>query len=81
MAENKLEPGTDCNAQNLELIANQSQSIDLEAGIDCTAPNRKHEKQKQIRKKKARNIMFLHIYKVFLFDHAANVKKTYKTLQ
>jgi len=22
MAENKLEPGTDCNAQNLELIAN-----------------------------------------------------------
>jgi len=39
------------------------------------------KKQKQIRKKKARKSVFLHIYKMFLFDHAANVKKTYKTLQ
>jgi len=49
MAGNQtLEPGTDRNSQNLELIL--AQLIDLEAGIDCTAPNGKYGKQKQIQK-------------------------------
>jgi len=29
-----------------------AQSIDLQAGIDCTSPNGKHDKQKQIQKTK-----------------------------
>jgi len=48
-----------------------AQSIDLESGIDCTAPNGKYGKQKLKRKKK----------KLGFCLTIPPPKKTYKTLQ